>query len=56
MSEACMRWEDRHLQLWQEALDAKFKGKGKRWTGDELDKILWNYDVRVPVSTSTTFE
>ncbi|KAF2660385.1 hypothetical protein K491DRAFT_688424 [Lophiostoma macrostomum CBS 122681] len=45
MSEACMRSEDRHLQLWQEALNAKFKGKGEHWTGDDLDKVLRNYNA-----------
>jgi hypothetical protein len=41
-------WEKKHLDLWEEALKAKFLGGGKRWDGDELDKILQNYTVCKP--------
>ena len=45
MSEACMKWQEKHLQLWEEALKAKFLGEGKPWTGEDLEKILQNYTV-----------
>ena len=46
MSEACMRWEDKHLQLWREALDAKYNSSGlKPYSGANLEKILQNYTV-----------
>ncbi|KAF5537856.1 hypothetical protein FMEXI_9678 [Fusarium mexicanum] len=34
-----------NLDLWREALDAKFEGKGKRWGREEFDKILGPYDA-----------
>jgi hypothetical protein len=45
MSEACMKWQEKHLQLWEEALKAKFLSEGKPWTGDDFEKILQNYTV-----------
>jgi len=48
MSECVTRWDENHLQLWNEALQAKLHGKGKPWTGDEIDKVLQNYNVRNP--------
>ena len=41
-----MRWEDGHVDLFKEAMEAKLHGKGKKWTGAELDKILQSYTVR----------
>lgn len=31
--------------LWEEALDAKFNGKGQPWTKEDFDKILGRWDV-----------
>ncbi|KAF4996161.1 hypothetical protein FGRMN_4653 [Fusarium graminum] len=36
-----------NLDLWREALDAKFYGKGKPWGREEFDKILGLYDAMV---------
>jgi hypothetical protein len=47
MSECVTRWEDKHLLLWEEALQAKFLGQGTPWTGDDIDKVLQNYNVRI---------
>ncbi|KAF2177890.1 hypothetical protein K469DRAFT_601641 [Zopfia rhizophila CBS 207.26] len=45
MSECVTRWQEQHLQLWEEALTAKLKGQGKPWTGDDIDKVLRNYNA-----------
>lgn len=34
-----------HLQLWLEAMHAKYDGKGKPFAGQDFDHMLWNYDV-----------
>jgi len=34
-----------NLNVWCEALRAKFHGQGKPWGRDELDKVLGNYDA-----------
>jgi hypothetical protein len=47
MSECVTRWEDKHLLLWQEALQAKFLGQGTSWTGDDIDKVPQNYNVGI---------
>jgi hypothetical protein len=44
-SVAVRRWDKKHLDLWEEALKAKFLGQGKRWDGDDIDKLLQNYTV-----------
>jgi hypothetical protein len=44
-SECAMRWKDNHIVLFKEAMEAKLYGKGKLWTGAELDKVLQNYTV-----------
>ncbi|KAF5677017.1 hypothetical protein FHETE_1919 [Fusarium heterosporum] len=36
-----------NMDLWHEALDAKFYGKGKPWGREEFDKILGSYDAVV---------
>ena len=33
------------LPLWEEALDAKYNGKGIPWTKEDFDKILGTFDV-----------
>ncbi|KAM0343405.1 hypothetical protein ACHAPU_008586 [Fusarium lateritium] len=38
-----------NLDLWREALDAKFYGKGKPWGREEFDKVLGFYDAVVDV-------
>jgi len=40
-----MRWKENHVVLFKEAMEAKLHGKGKLWTGAELDKVLQNYTV-----------
>jgi hypothetical protein len=42
-----MRWQEKHLHLFEEAQRAKLDGQGKPFTGAELDKILQNYTVGV---------
>lgn len=45
MSECVMRWQEKHLHLFEEAQRAKLDGHGKLFTPAELDKILQNYTV-----------
>lgn len=45
MSECVTKFKDQHMLLWEEALRAKLLGEGKPWTGDDIDKMLRNYDV-----------
>lgn len=47
MSECVTRWQEKHLQLWDEAIQAKLLGNGKPWTGDDIDKVLQNYNARI---------
>ena len=47
MMEATRNVENDHLALWQEAMNAKFKGQGRPYAGKDFDRMLWNYDVRV---------
>jgi hypothetical protein len=42
-----MRWQEKHLHLFEEAQRAKLDGQGKPFTGAELDKILQNYTVGI---------
>jgi hypothetical protein len=44
-SECVMRWRENHILLFKDAMEAKLHGKGKSWTGAELDKVLQNYTV-----------
>lgn len=44
MAEA-MKDPKRQLPLWEDALNAKYRGIGKRFGRTELDKILSNFDV-----------
>jgi hypothetical protein len=50
MSECVARWKDKHFQLWEEALQAKLLGQGTIWTGDDIDKVLQNYNVRQSIT------
>ncbi|KAF2473762.1 NAD dependent epimerase/dehydratase [Lindgomyces ingoldianus] len=47
MSEALIATirRERHLQLWDEALKAKFEGQGKPFTQEDFDKFLGDFDV-----------
>ncbi|KAF2822315.1 hypothetical protein CC86DRAFT_385301 [Ophiobolus disseminans] len=45
MSEALKNTRKGHLTFWQEALAAKYEGKGKSFGRDEFDKFLGNYNV-----------
>lgn len=49
-SECAMQWKNNHVVLFKEAMEAKLHGKGKLWTGAELDKVLQNYTVRCLVN------
>lgn len=45
-----------NLDLWREAIDAKFYGKGKKWGREEFDKLLGNYDGVADVPCATFAE
>ncbi|KAF2730604.1 hypothetical protein EJ04DRAFT_585396 [Polyplosphaeria fusca] len=45
MSEALKNTKNGHLTFWQEALAAKYHGKGKPFGRQEFDKFLGEYDV-----------
>ncbi|KAF3479744.1 uncharacterized protein GIQ15_06720 [Arthroderma uncinatum] len=34
-----------HVQLWLDAMNAKYHGKGKPFVGEDFDTMLWDYDV-----------
>ena len=38
-----------NLSLWSEALNAKFKGQGKKWGREEFDKLLGPFDALADV-------
>lgn len=40
--------KNKHQDLWVEAIEAKFEGKGPAWTRDEFDRILSGYEVCYP--------
>lgn len=35
-----------HVHLWEEAMRAKFQGKGKAWTREDFDRVTGDFDVR----------
>lgn len=35
-----------HLECWDEAMQAKFQGKGKQYGKEEFDKLMGKYNVR----------
>ena len=37
-----------HLGLWDEAMEAKFHGKGNKWSRKDFDRVTKNYDVSCP--------
>ncbi|CAI4211901.1 unnamed protein product [Parascedosporium putredinis] len=37
--------KNKHQDLWVEAIEAKFEGKGTAWTRDEFDRILSGYEA-----------
>jgi hypothetical protein len=37
------------LTLWHAAIDAKYYGKGRKFEGEDFDKMLWRYDVRAVI-------
>lgn len=45
-----------NLDVWREAIDAKFNGKGEKWGREEFDKILGNYDSVADVPCATFAE
>lgn len=48
MSEALKNTSKGHLTFWNEALEAKFEGKGKPFGKEEFDKFLGDYNVHSP--------
>lgn len=48
-SEISRNKNNKHFELWLEAVQAKYDGIGKPWKGEDFDRILWNYDVSIPV-------
>ena len=45
MSEVFVNWKSSHFQYWQEALQAKYKGQGRRYGPEQFKKIFAEYDV-----------
>jgi hypothetical protein len=45
MSECGLDTANDSMVLWHQAIDAKFHGKGSKFTGEDFDKMLWRYDV-----------
>ena len=43
--ESSLQKANNHHQLWTEALQAKYYGKGRPLEGADFDKILWEYEV-----------
>lgn len=39
-----------HLQLWLKAVRAKYDGLGDPFEGEDFDRMLWDYDVCIPMS------
>ena len=37
--------------MWREAIEAKFYGKGKKYTREDFDKVLGNCEVSKPFLT-----
>lgn len=46
MSEVFMNWKRGHFQYWLEALEAKYKGKGKPYGPKDFQKLYAGYIVR----------
>lgn len=40
--------KNKHIAAWCEAMDAKFEGKGEPYGRKQFDKILGDYEVRLP--------
>ena len=40
------RFNRGHLHLWDEAMRAKFQGRGKVWTREDFDRVTGDFDVR----------
>jgi hypothetical protein len=45
MSECALHTANDSMILWHRAVDAKFHGKGSKFTGEDFDEMLWRYDV-----------
>ncbi|KAL4922921.1 hypothetical protein BDW62DRAFT_196929 [Aspergillus aurantiobrunneus] len=45
MTECCLNYRSDSLIERNRAIDAKFYGKGRRFTGPDFDKMLWRYDA-----------
>ena len=46
---------NKHLQLWGKAVQAKYGGLGAPFEGEDFDQMLWDYDVSVYVSSSPKY-
>ena len=42
------RFLETHLGLWDEAIEAKFHGKGNKWNRKDFDRVTKDYDARYP--------
>jgi Sulfotransferase domain len=49
ISECALDAENGSVVYWDQAIDAKLFGKGKKWEGKDFDKMLWRYDVCLSV-------
>lgn len=37
------------MELWRQAIQAKYDGQGRPFQGIDFDQMLWNYDVLNPL-------
>ncbi|KAL4810928.1 hypothetical protein BDV18DRAFT_155541 [Aspergillus unguis] len=45
MTEACLHYRSGSLKDWNQAIAAKYYGKGREYKGEDFDRILWDYDA-----------
>ncbi|KAL2827229.1 hypothetical protein BDW59DRAFT_160517 [Aspergillus cavernicola] len=45
MTECCLNHRSNSLINWNQAIDAKYNGKGRPFSGVDFDKMLWRYDA-----------
>lgn len=50
MAECWLDSANDSMSLWHEAIEAKFNGKGRKFAGEDFDKMLWRYDVRISIA------
>lgn len=47
--EAKRNKDNGHMELWRQAIQAKYDGQGRPFQGIDFDQMLWNYDVLNPL-------